>query len=437
MPWTDWTRKPFGQALLVAAFALALASFPGLLGRADYVRQLSSAHFLLTYTVGGGADAVTSEYAGWVRDALEAAYQVLIVADGFSAPAGPIETNIVAKEGGEMGAEYITYDSTGEPHPVIEMATQTTMEETLAELTVPCSLEDALASTAAHELFHVIQDTLAQAGKNDMSDLSFVEALATWAQEEVAPQANDYLDPSLDFLLGPDSLSFFHRTYDAGIFWVFVTARHGGAEAIRRVMTASTEFDGRYAVDAAFQGEGLSFLDLWEEFSVALATEAVPDADRIRTLFPIADTEAKSQRGKGWAELPPPVYQGTWSGEDLLIDRVNSKTEAPYAPEFAEDPLDAPLRVAHAYGIDLLHLVASADRPLEISFSGGAGTEFRVNVAGRRGAEYSVWRLAPGETVRIENPDRYAEIRIVVTRGEAGNGTYQLTVREAALGVRS
>ena len=132
----------------------------------------------------------------------------------------------------------------------------------MADSVVPVSLEDEVKSTAAHELFHVIQDTLALERENDMSDLAFVESLATWAQEEVVPAANDYLEPALDFLVAPDSLSFFHRTYDAGIFWVFLASRHGGAQAIRRVMAATESFDGRFAIESAFQSDGLSFLDL-------------------------------------------------------------------------------------------------------------------------------------------------------------------------------
>jgi len=263
-----------------------------------------------------------------------------------------------------------------------------------------------------------------------MSDLLFVESLATWAQEEVVPLANDYLEPALDFLVAPDALGFFHRTYDAGIFWVFLASRHGEAQAIRRVMTSSATFDGRYAIEDAFAAEGLSFLDLWEEFAVALAAESVPDADRIKTLFPLPDPEAKSQRPTRFVELPPPVVQGTWSGGEVTIDRVTVASETSYDSEFEEDPVGAALRVAHAYGIDFLHLVAKGELPMTIAFSGDQGTEFRVDVITRRGPSVTSQRLSQGTPIRIDLPSSYDEIRVVVTRGEAGSGTYHLTLRE-------
>ena len=263
-----------------------------------------------------------------------------------------------------------------------------------------------------------------------MSDLAFVESLATWAQEEVVPAANDYLEPALDFLVAPDSLSFFHRTYDAGIFWVFLASRHGGAQAIRRVMAATESFDGRFAIESAFQSDGLSFLDLWEEFAVALAAETTPDADRIRTLFPLPDPEAKSQRAQRFLELPPPVFQGTWNGGEVTIDRVTATAEPPYDSEFAQDPVGTPLRVAHAYGIDFLDLSGSVERPMVIALAGDPGTEFRADVVTRRGSETATLRLSTSAPVRIEEPKSLDKIRVVVTRGEAGTGTYHLTVRE-------
>ena len=263
-----------------------------------------------------------------------------------------------------------------------------------------------------------------------MSDLFFVESLATWAQEEAAPGADDYLESALDFLVGPDSLGFFHRTYDAGIFWVFVASRYGGAEAIREVLAATVAFDGRYAVEAAFQAKGVSFLDLWEAFSVSLAAERFPDAERVRTLFALRDPEAKSQKPRRWVELPPPVYHGTWDGGETTIDRVTQTSDAPHASEFAEDPPGSLLRVAHAYGIDFLHLTAAVDRRLEISFFGELGTEFRAAVVARRGSETLTWSLVPEKPVLVETPNLFDEIRIVVTRGEAGTGAYRLTLRE-------
>ncbi|MEA1871080.1 MAG: hypothetical protein U9N00_02635 [Candidatus Bipolaricaulota bacterium] len=412
-----------GVLTIFLTVALALPAF------ADHFRQLASEHFLIHYTVGTGEDAVTTEYANLVRDALEEAYAGLIDSEGFSIIDTRIRVEILGGEYGEMGAEYFDTTSSGDPLPVIEIATEEIMSGVLYDLVIPCTLRDMVRSTATHEIFHVIQDSLALDGQNDMSDLIFVEATATWAQEAIVPEANDYLDPALDFLLGPDSIAFFHRTYDAGIFWVFVSSRYGGTNAIKRVLEASADYDGRYAIDAAFQEEGLTFDDLWEEFAIALAAGTTPDADLIKTMFPLAAEDGKSRNSTRWVLLPAPVYTGTWSGTPIDIERVNFQSDAPYSPQFEEDPIGTPLRVAHAYGIDFLDLASSTDQTMEIAFAGAAGTVFRVNVVTQKGSSNTVYQLTADAPVSIERPNEYDAIRIVITRGEAGTGSYSLTIQ--------
>ena len=415
--------------LLAGFLTLSLIAGLALPAFADHFRQLASEHFLIHYTMGTGEDAVTEEYANLVRDALEEAYAGLIDRAGFSIIDTRIRVDIVGGQYGEMGAEYFDTTSSGDPLPVIEIATEEIMGGVLYGLVIPCTLRDMVRSTATHELFHVIQDSLALDGKNDMSDLIFVEATATWAQEAIIPEANDYLDPALDFLLGPDSIAFFHRTYDAGIFWVFVSSRHGGIEAIKRVLEASADYEGRYAIDYAFQEEGLTFDDLWEEFAVALASGTIPDADLIKTMFPSAAEDGKSRNSIRWVALPAPVYTGTWSGTPIDIERVNFESDAPYSPQFAEDPIGTPLRVAHAYGVDFLDLASSTGQTMEVAFAGDAGTVFRVNVVTQKGSNTTVYQLTTGASVSIEHPDRYDAIRIAITRGEEGTGSYSLTIR--------
>ena len=142
---------------------------------------------------------------------------------------------------------------------------------------VSVSLEDAVLSTTAHEFFHVLQDYAALHGQGDIEEPAFVEPLATAIQELAAPDADDYLDAAIDFLRAPDDAPFLGRGYDAGIFWVFVLERYG-LDAIRRVMAASAAADGARAIDLAFAGDGLSFLDVWAKFAAAWATGTLPDA---------------------------------------------------------------------------------------------------------------------------------------------------------------
>ena len=409
---------------LLAAVGLLLATGSPL--AADSAHELASAHFLVQYTVGTGDDAVAAEYAALVRDAMEEAYRVLVTEGGFSLLPGQISVLIRRSEDAEYGSEYLDEDAQGNPRPVIEIAPESSMKDAIADLVVRPTVEEEVRSTAAHELFHAVQETLALRGTYDFSEIWLTEALATWAQELVVPRADDYLDSAIDFLVGPDSLSFFSRTYDAGIFWTFVAARHG-AEAVRHVMTASAAYEGRYVVDAAFREKHLTFDDLWEAFAVALAAGTLPDGDVIATLLPDPSATVRSPRTKGLA-LPPSVWRGEWQGGTLTIGEVNARNPSPILPEFAEDPVGSPLRVAHAYGIDLLDLTSAAARPFEILLSGDAGTAFRANVVIGQGATQRTARLVPEAPLQIEGAS--GRIRIVVTRGEAGTGAYTLTVRE-------
>ena len=391
---------------------------------------LGSDHFIIRYET-SGADAVDVDYATTVRDALEGAYSALTDTYGFPLPYQQIEVRISSDGGGELGSEYMDTTDPTDPVPIVTIAPEAEMRDAIGWMYVHTTIDGLVRSTAAHELFHVVQDTLALAGKNDMSDQPFVEPLAVWAQELVYPDVNDYLEAGLSLLFGPDSIDFFYRTYDAGVFWVFLSSRHGGADAIKRVMAESAIYDGRYAIDAAFRDQGLSFDDLWEEFAVAASMGDLPDHDIISSLFHSVSGKEKAKKHEAdtaLVEIPASTYEGTWNGGGLLIDRVNAKDNPPYELKYTEDPTGTPLRVAHAYGIDYLRLRASTDKTMRISFSGDAQTAFRADVALVAGDTYTVHSLTEGKPVIVESPDQYSKICIIVTRGAAGTGTYSVKI---------
>ncbi|MCD6136421.1 hypothetical protein J7J63_06920, partial [Candidatus Bipolaricaulota bacterium] len=185
----------------------------------------------------------------------------------------------------------------------------------------------------------------------------------------------------------------------------------------------------RYAIDAAFRDQGLSFDDLWEEFAIAVGMNDLPDREVISGLFHSESGKEKAKKHEAdtaLVEIPASTYEGTWNGGSLLIDRVN--TNPPCALKYMEDPTGTPLRVAHAYGIDYLRLRASTDKTMRISFAGDAQTAFRADVALVAGDTYTVHSLAEGKPVIVESPDQYSKICIIVTRGAAGTGTYSVKI---------
>ncbi|MCD6494671.1 hypothetical protein J7K60_01315, partial [Candidatus Bipolaricaulota bacterium] len=246
------------------------------------------------------------------------------------------------------------------------------------------------------------------------------------------PDVNDYLEDGLDLLLAPDSIDFFYRTYDAGIFWVFLSSRHGGADAIKRVLKESYTYEGRYAIDAAFRDQGLSFDDLWEEFAVAAGAGDLPGREVLSGLFHSGAGKKKVKKHETVTrnELPVSTYEGVWNGGQLVVDRSNAKNVASYELRYADEPAGTPLRVAHAYGIDYLRLRASTQKTMMISFVGDKGTAFRADVVLSEGDAYTVHPLAEWTPVAVESPDQYDEICIVITRGAAGTGTYSVKIEQ-------
>ena len=208
-----------------------------------------------------------------------------LLAEGFAIFPGLIRVDILETYVGELGAEYLELDEEGNWTPVIEIATENIMNDYLSYTYIDTSLEDLVASTCAHELFHVIQDFHSLHSIGDISEQSFVEAQATAIQEAVFPTANDYLDPALDFLLAPDSMAFFQRSYDAGVFWVYMLDRFD-VQIFLHLMISSALYEGRHAIDHALEPMGLSFFDVWTDFAVALATGTLPDSDVIATSLP-------------------------------------------------------------------------------------------------------------------------------------------------------
>ena len=411
---------------LVLSFALQGVAAP-------FQRQLTSDHFRITYTSGVGADAVSATYARLVRDSLEAAYAALVVERGFEIFPGRIDTYIANLECGAMGTEYLD-ESGNTPRPVIEIATQAVMEKALYTLWSEITLEDLVRSTAAHELFHVIQDYATIEGENDISEAVFVEAHATAIQEIVVPSADDYLDPALDFFLAPDSMAFFQRTYEAGVFWVFAFERLEPTQLLRDLMAASAIYEGLYALDDALRAHGTSLPALWGEFATGFATGRLPDQQAIHEITDVVEETIRWETGQTLAQplfFPIPVHIAEWSGAGLVIDRVNSEGWGSWYGSYREDPLDSPLRVAHAYGIDAIDILPTSDHAVTISFTGDEETAFQVFVACEQTGVWTTKSLARDTAWTLSSPGSFDRIRVIVTRSEPGTGTYSITLSPA------
>ncbi|MFC2083008.1 hypothetical protein ACFLSG_03115 [Candidatus Bipolaricaulota bacterium] len=368
--------------------------------------------------------AVSGDYSRLVEKGLEFAYDFFST-EGFAIFPDLIRVDVLETSAGELGAEYLEMDGAGNWVPTIEIANESVMQEYLSYAYTDTSLKDLVASTCAHELFHVIQDYHSLHNAGDISEQSFVEAQATAIQEALVPNANDYLDPALEFLLAPDSMAFFHRSYDAGIFWVYVQDRFG-VQAILDLMDSSALYDGRHAIDHAFSSSGLSFFDIWSDFAVMLATGDLVDSEVISTLVPQAEGSGWWTRTRDPAPIPPLVYRETWTGSAISIETVNSTNQSEYSPLYEDDPIGTALRVAHAYGIDVLEIVLDDMTPMTIQFKGEPETQFRTLIASEMS---DGWSSAPFTAFATFQPEEtMARIRIIITRSEAGTGEYTIII---------
>ena len=392
--------------------------------RADFGRRLESEHFAIHYLAGTSEAAVSADYARLVQTSLEAAY-TFYVANGFDLHRSRIPVHIVETTYGELGAEY-NDAAAGALLPVIEIATPEILEEALAWMNVEVPFEDLVASVCAHELFHVVQDVHAQDGIGDIAEDSFIEAHADAMAEFAVPEANDYIEAALELILAPDSVAFFHRTYDASIFWIHLVDQYG-MEALRDVMAASAVYDGRHAVDHAFADRGRTFFDLWTEFAIAFVTGALRDAALFEAANPLPDLDVVGSSASSAASaLPPPVYRTTWIGQTLDVAWVNTSNARQVWPFAPEDVEGSALRVAHAYGIDVLDFASGTDASMQLVFAGDDETRFFVAAAVQTDG---TWRIEPidrGVPAVIEGP--FDRVRVLVTRAEAGTGTYSFAV---------
>jgi hypothetical protein len=412
---------------VLVALAVLLTSAAGVGANASQVRA-ESKHFVITYESG-----TSFNYVQLVQRGLDAAYDLFVVHSAFATFPVAVEVLIPDEETDTMGAEYLDADDAGNPLPVIEIAAEASMQAAADAASTDLSLAQAVLSTTAHEFFHVLQDYASLNGVGDVSETAFIEPLATAVQEVAAPNANDYIDAAADFLLAPDAMSFFDRRYDGGLFWVFVLDRYGGLDAVRRVMKASATYDGSQAIDHAFAAEGFTFLDLWAKFAIALATNTLPDAGVLAKLL----ASWRSELDLPNLCLPPAVAVAEWTGAPTVMDRVTETSPAAALLGTSDSALGAQLlgtelRVAYPYGIDVVSIRPRSASPLAISVTASAATDFRIAVAGRRAGAWDL--LSPsGRDVLVRNPQRYEEIRVILTRGETGDGSYTIHLS----GVRS
>ncbi|MDQ2086842.1 hypothetical protein RBH29_10435 [Herbivorax sp. ANBcel31] len=97
------------------------------------------------------------------------------------------------------------------------------------------SREDCLNVTAAHEYFHAVQFAC-----NIDADFWWMEASATWNEDEIYDDVNDYVDYLKKFFSYPDR-SLDKTSYDGVIFAKYLSEYFDGYNTIKKIWTVQAE----------------------------------------------------------------------------------------------------------------------------------------------------------------------------------------------------
>jgi len=127
------------------------------------------------------------------------------------------------------------------------------------------------------------------------------------------------------------------------------------------------------------------------------------------------------------ALIPPPVVREVWNGKPIDMDTVTSANESEYVPSNEDDPIGAKLRVAHAYGIDILDIELASSLPLVMTFQGDHETAFRTVIVSEADGIWTETLFS--QSISFTPTEETTRLRIVVTRSEPGTGTYSIAVR--------
>jgi hypothetical protein len=244
---------------------------------------LRTTHFCIHYKTGGGG-AATLQQAQLTGATLENVWTVLVGRRGFRPPVpdGDGVFDVTLKQLGDQGIYgYCTTDTA-----TAQSSSYCVLDNDFSAAEYGAPPVNSLRVTAAHEFFHAIQFAY------DSFEQSWVlEGGAVWAEDEVYPTVNDYLQylafspvriPGTPI----DSNGSFER-YGIGIFWKFLAEYLRDPAVIRqfwRLADSPAERDGIGAVVATLAARKKAFGPTFARFAAWNTLPAGSYADR--RLFP-------------------------------------------------------------------------------------------------------------------------------------------------------
>ena len=222
--------------------------------------------FCVHYTSPGrlaGANAATPEQAQLTADTLANVWSAEVGSLGFRPPPADADGtfDVYLQDVGAQGYYGYCAPDQEEPHSTSYCVLDNDFDP--AQFGGAPAL-NSLQVTAAHEFFHAIQF-----GYDTGEDIWLMEGSAVWAEDQVYPAINDYLQylpfsaiprPTVPVdYKGVTSSDLFFR-YGAVLFWKFLSERFGDPGIIRRVWEyAEGSAYSLQAVTAALAERGWTF----------------------------------------------------------------------------------------------------------------------------------------------------------------------------------
>ena len=274
-----------------------------------------SGHFLIHYdpnvipTYDRNSNS-TPDYLEFMAKSFDRAWAVQIDSLGFAIPpdenGNPVSVynvECIQRGIGLYGETSFGFSPVpGDPPDVFRFASEVVMNTDYSWVEYPWVTDDpivrdslAIAVTAAHEFNHAIQLgyrlwTMDDTPSGFPSDLWLLESTATYMEEVVATQVNDYFY-YLDCILGstdehPSSNNGCGRIYGEVIFYIMLGEHFGTKGITREIWEAARNQRGVSAVEAALLSRNSSYFEelqrlaTWLVFTGpnAIAGEYFPDA---------------------------------------------------------------------------------------------------------------------------------------------------------------
>lgn len=441
-----------------------------------------SGHFLIYYET-SGIDAIpdydrnndgTPDYLEFVAKAFDRAWEVEIDSLGFNPPpdenGDPLEVYpIVCESRSDYGVTYFFDPIPGDPSGYYRFTSDISINTNFDFVEYPWITDDpivrdslAIAVTAAHEFNHALQLGYRIWFKDEnlfqLTDLWLLESSATYMEEVVSGQVNDYFY-YLDCVLNSGDLNLTlnnscGRIYGQVIFFIMLGELYG-KDFTRRLWAEIVEQPGMPALEALLDLEGsditaeLGRLATWAYFigANAVAGGFFPDAasfpDPNLTVLPGASFENAPSLTLASDELPPLAYRlyevpvvasgsisasldvsedaAFWSGRQL-------RATEPYSKDF---PAGIYFPLSYTPPLETVYLAVVSGNWNSSNLTGRAPYELRLSGQSRVAGVYPN-PVRPGEDVsRVTFLNLPAEARVEIF---SGNGLHLATVAAAGGG---